>query len=306
MSGSRSGLPPYGPLQSGSEAQPCMAGRALPSPTQCILTQGVLPLPAHWVSAPRADLTADPAGDPSAHSAAESAGCLATTSTATSTIHSCLLQLREDVPFDIGQFKAAGMAIPETIARSVPKRQAEFFHGRWAARCVLHQAQDTTGGPDWNLPIGKSREPLWPAGMVGSLTHCEGFAAAAVARVSALRALGIDIERVATGDNLEALRTTTLDAAERRLLESHDNTLPVPVLITLAFSAKESLFKAAFPSVQRYFDFDAARVVELAPSERRLVLQLTERLSPDLQPGSRITAHYALLQPAVVFTHVSW
>ena len=41
---------------------------------------------------------------------------------------------------------------------------------------------------------GAKREPLWPAGVVGSITHCDGYRAAAVARATDLATVGIDAE----------------------------------------------------------------------------------------------------------------
>src|SRR5262245_52630631 len=91
-------------------------------------------------------------------------------------VESCLLEL-DDSPFDLARFASADIALPPAIAGSVAKRQAEFFYGRFAARVALGKA----GVVGFPVHIGRFREPLWPPDMAGSLTHCRGFAAAAVA-----------------------------------------------------------------------------------------------------------------------------
>ena len=66
-------------------------------------------------------------------------------------------------------FAQAAIACPAEIARSAPKRQAEFLCGRIAA----HEAMRRLGIEYWRAPIGigRSREPLWPHGVAGSISH---------------------------------------------------------------------------------------------------------------------------------------
>ena len=66
------------------------------------------------------------------------------------------------------------------VAGAVASRQREFAGGRTCARRALlrlgHAAQP--------IPVGACRAPVWPHGVVGSITHCSSFAAAAVARAA--------------------------------------------------------------------------------------------------------------------------
>ena len=50
------------------------------------------------------------------------------------------------------------------------------------------------GLPPAPLLSGPKREPLWPDGVVGSITHCDGYRAVAVARADQLASIGIDAE----------------------------------------------------------------------------------------------------------------
>jgi enterobactin synthetase component D len=204
--------------------------------------------------------------------------------------------------FEISCFNREGIARPTTIARSVLKRQAEFFYGRVAARLAL--AQFGVDGAD--VAIGESREPVWPAGYVGSITHCQGFAAAAVAQRRSVCGIGIDIERVAGPDELVALRDLVVHDDELAPLELAASRISTEILVTVVFSAKESLYKAAFASVGRFFDFGVARVVAPLDSRGRLTLVLTEELSADFPRGRRCEVAFELLRPSVVFTSFVW
>ena len=77
------------------------------------------------------------------------------------------------------------------VQHAVEKRRREFAVGRMLARAALA----AIGDPPSAIPTGNHREPVWPAGIVGSITHCAGYCAAAVARDAMVVALGIDAEQ---------------------------------------------------------------------------------------------------------------
>src|SRR5438067_555135 len=84
----------------------------------------------------------------------------------------------------------SGIEIPAALASAVHKRRVEFAAGRWCARealrvCAADLAESV-------IEIGAQREPCWPAGVVGSIAHTNGYAAAAVARSADVIGLGID------------------------------------------------------------------------------------------------------------------
>jgi len=76
------------------------------------------------------------------------------------------------------------------IARSVEKRRSEFVTVRHCARVAMTKL----GVPEAPILKGEKGEPRWPDGLVGSLTHCEGYRGAVVGRTSAVRSVGIDAE----------------------------------------------------------------------------------------------------------------
>ena len=74
------------------------------------------------------------------------------------------------------------------VARSVAKRRNEFVTVRHCARIALGEI----GVEPVPILKGDKGEPCWPEGVVGSLTHCEGFRGAAIGRQREIRSLGIE------------------------------------------------------------------------------------------------------------------
>jgi 4'-phosphopantetheinyl transferase EntD len=138
------------------------------------------------------------------------------------------------------------------VARAVPKRRAEYLLVRACARRALAEL----GHPPVAILNGPKREPLWPAGFTGSLTHCDGYRAAAVARTSDILSVGIDAE-----PNL-ALPEGILESVASDGERTHLGMLPPGGASwdRLLFSAKESVYKAWFPLARRWLGFEDAEL----------------------------------------------
>ena len=147
----------------------------------------------------------------------------------------------------------------KAIANAVHKRAREFAAGRRAARSAMAQL----GLPAQQIPMGKRREPVWPAGLVGSISHTDKICIAAVGPADRLGQIGIDIE---TDAPLDAdLWDTILTPAERIWL----NVQPASQrgrLVRLIFSAKESVYKAQFPISGKFLDFPDVEIATDASS----------------------------------------
>jgi 4'-phosphopantetheinyl transferase EntD len=166
-------------------------------------------------------------------------------------------------------------------------RRREFALGRACARAAL--ARLDLAGP----VLRQRRAPVWPAGAVGSLTHCEGFCAAAVARVDDLRSLGIDAELDAPLSRRAGERICTDD--ERRHLDSLP-PLPSGQWEKLVFSAKEAFYKAWFPLGRRFLGFhDAA--LHFDPAEGAFRVRV---LRDDVEGPREAHGRYALAPPHVL------
>lgn len=162
--------------------------------------------------------------------------------------------------FDPSLFASYAVPRPESILRSVHKRQAKFFFGRYCARLALAELGALTG----EIPIGKFREPVWPHGIIGSITDTGSLAAAVALHQGRYSGIGIDIEYSRNAHERSTLRSVVVNAEEFTYLESMAAFMPIDLLLTIVFSAKESSFKRVFGTVHRYFDFDAVMVVDLS------------------------------------------
>jgi phosphopantetheine--protein transferase-like protein len=151
------------------------------------------------------------------------------------------------------------------------------------------------------------REPVWPLGIVGSITH-GGVLAAAVALPSELcQGIGVDIEQVAkTAEAQHALRSQCVSAREYFLLESLQDRIEIGVLLTLVFSAKESFFKATSVAVGHYFDFDAIEVRAIDPGRGEMTFALTAPLCADWPVGAAVRVQYTLMPSDYLATLFAW
>ncbi len=185
-------------------------------------------------------------------------------------------------------FAEYGIDFPPTLSQAVIKRKAEYLAGRLAAREALRSA----GFDAFSLYNSAERDPQWPQGVTGSVSHTGPHALAVACDKQAwqLRGMGLDIENRVSEKRAQRLWSHILSFPEKTLLEQ--TALPFPWLVTLAFSVKESLFKALYPTLRRYLSFHACRIIALKPANAQLELQLDPILTlPGRIPG-RFTAHY--------------
>ncbi|MFG3661691.1 4'-phosphopantetheinyl transferase [Streptomyces sp. NPDC047706] len=140
------------------------------------------------------------------------------------------------------------------VARSVAKRRREFALVRGCAR----RAMEKLGVPPQAVLPGERGAPGWPAGLVGSMTHCEGYGAAALVRETDLASLGIDAEPHAPlpAGVLEVVALPGEQERLRLLTARHPGVHWERVL----FSAKESVYKAWFPLTRKWLDFTEADI----------------------------------------------
>lgn len=151
-----------------------------------------------------------------------------------------------------------------TPARSARQRRV-FDHA--AGRLAAARGLRALTGHARQVGRGADGAPLWPAGVVGAISHAQGRAVALVGLAAHHAGLGVDLERIARRDSLAPL---ILGPAERAWLDPDD-----ALRVTLAFSAKEALFKALYPRVRRFFGFDAAELLSLGEGEGRLRLRVS-------------------------------
>jgi 4'-phosphopantetheinyl transferase EntD len=142
----------------------------------------------------------------------------------------------------------------DALGQAVEKRRREFVTARACARDALGRL----GVAPQPLPNGPRGEPVWPHGVVGSITHCTGYRACAVASSRDLVTIGVDAELA------EPLPAGLLgDIAlpeERGLLQRLALADPSVSWDRLLFSIKESIYKAWFPLARSWLGFEDASV----------------------------------------------
>ncbi|AEU37576.1 4'-phosphopantetheinyl transferase [Granulicella mallensis MP5ACTX8] len=136
--------------------------------------------------------------------------------------------------------------------RTVDKRRIEFAAGRTCARGALR----LLGRPSAPLMQGKRHEPLWPEGIVGSITHCKNYCAAAVAGTKAYATIGIDAE---PNEPLPA-GTLKLIARPRELAWIASRKEQDVCWDRLLFSIKESIYKVWYPLEKCWLEFDQVEI----------------------------------------------
>jgi len=140
------------------------------------------------------------------------------------------------------------------IARAVEKRRREFT----TTRCCARSALAGLGLPAVPILPGLRGAPIWPPGVVGSMTHCLGYRAAAVARATQVTAIGLDAE---PNEPLpEGVLPVIADEGEQAWVARLTAQRPQFSWDRILFSAKESVYKAWFPLTSRWLDFTEARL----------------------------------------------
>ncbi|GAA4251266.1 4'-phosphopantetheinyl transferase family protein [Dactylosporangium darangshiense] len=135
--------------------------------------------------------------------------------------------------------------------RTVESRRREYTAGRTCARRALERL----GVRGRAVPTGGNRAPVWPHGTTGSITHTAGYCAAAVARRSDVRAVGIDAERrTVLPANLHRMICLPEEIAWFEQRRDEDWWPAVH------FSAKEVVYKLWSPIVGTWLDFLDARL----------------------------------------------
>jgi 4'-phosphopantetheinyl transferase EntD len=145
----------------------------------------------------------------------------------------------------IGDLPAAGPGLFPAEAAAVrtagPRRRAEFTAGRLCARAAMARL----GVPATPLLPGPSGQPQWPPGLTGSITHCAGYRACAVALARQVAAIGIDAE---PDEPMPAgLIEAVASGPERAWIARHTAAAPAVCWDRLLFSAKEAVGKLWYP-----------------------------------------------------------
>ncbi|MFI7210020.1 4'-phosphopantetheinyl transferase [Micromonospora maritima] len=186
----------------------------------------------------------------------------------------------------------------DLVARAVDGRRREFVTARRCAREALARL----GYAPAPIRPGPRREPLWPAGVVGSITHCAGYRAAAVAPGVTLAGLGIDAEpHEPLPDGVAGAVTA---AGEPEHLGGLRLAHPTVHWDRLLFSAKESVYKAWYPLTGRWLGFEDAELT-IDPAGRFTARIRIDGVRTDGGPPLRVLDGRWLVARGLVVTAVA-
>ncbi|MFS4582227.1 4'-phosphopantetheinyl transferase family protein [Phaeobacter sp. C3_T13_0] len=174
-------------------------------------------------------------------------------------------------------------------ANAVQKRRHEFAAGRAAA----HQAMASLGTEPSAILVGPKRAPIWPAGLVGSISHCSSAAIAVLALPRQMRGLGVDVEEdTPLADDLVP---QICRPAEREWLKKQNNPGQLAKVI---FSAKEAAYKCQYRLSECFFGFDGMELeMTVAQGTDQLTGQFCARFTsdrPPFQQGDTIEGRFAV------------
>lgn len=185
------------------------------------------------------------------------------------------------------------------VRQAVPRRQREFAAGREAAR----DAMARIGVRPVAIPAGPDRAPIWPSGLVGSITHTNQLCVAIVGRRDQVHAVGIDIEeaRPLQADLWETICTPeelvvvmSLPAAERGLQ------------VTRLFCVKEAYYKWQHPQTQRMLEFSDVQVTWHAHEKNACIQQASLTSPPFAQlPTCSLMESHGLILAWLIGTPVA-
>jgi enterobactin synthetase component D / holo-[acyl-carrier protein] synthase len=179
--------------------------------------------------------------------------------------------------------------VPPELHRAAPSRQREYVAGRYCAARAIERLRPS----DVPLTIGRgvAGEPQWPAGLTGSLTHTDGLASAAVARVSDARSIGIDSEVRVDAWRAERIRPLVMQPEESGV---GGQALDAGTRVMLVFSAKEAIFKCLYPVVSRRFYYEDARILSADPATGVFVAELLTTLAPGFERGTVLQGRFEI------------
>ena len=163
---------------------------------------------------------------------------------------------------------------PTELTDAAATRRSDFLMGRLAAVEALRRL-----GAEGSVGRSADGAPAWPEGIAGSLTHHSGVAAAIVGRGTG--GLGIDICPRLDGDRLRAVVRQCLTDTERERWAEEQAA-------TVAFAAKESIYKAAYPRAQRFIGFAEAEIIDVQEGRwaARIGGPLAEEIGAEAVNGS--------------------
>ena len=188
-------------------------------------------------------------------------------------------------------FSSQGISLPQDMKNDVPKKKAHFLGGRY---CV-HKALSIMRKEDLEfseidkdkqinaIPIQRNEQgaPIWPEGVIGSITHTESFIGAVVESSQNLRGVGIDTEKILGPQSVTMVESLVSTDEEKKKSLSYD---PFEYF-TLIYSAKESIFKCLNPIIDKYIEFHDVTIEKVCFDSKIFTFKLLKDLNEEFKEG---------------------
>ncbi|WP_229644636.1 4'-phosphopantetheinyl transferase family protein [Vibrio parahaemolyticus] len=181
----------------------------------------------------------------------------------------------------------SGLVLGNELKSATVKRKAEFLTGRHCAKtCYNLLGVHSPIQPS----IGEFKEPIWMQGYAGSISHCDSMAVAVVTQ-NDKQSVGIDIEKWLDANQSNRIKKVVCSAKELRLSSYFSSESQ---FVTIAFSAKESLYKALYPSLKRFLNFNCCEILSVNLESNYMLIVLTDELSYQMTRGRVFRVNYSL------------
>lgn len=207
--------------------------------------------------------------------------------------------------FEDKMFDMTHVHCPIVITKSISKRKAEYFSGRY----LIARRLQELGFPHQALEPNFDRSPQLPSGAIGSISHSQDLACIAVlpSCSESRDSIGIDIQHLIPSKvcaDIENIVATIHEFIQvQRLGLTHSEA------VTLLFSAKESIYKALARFVVKGLDFDSATLISIGKDtiQFKLSQQISSQLSKFKGDNfSNVTCNYKKLAPQEAFLTVCY
>ncbi|SDI03090.1 enterobactin synthetase component D [Vibrio xiamenensis] len=173
-------------------------------------------------------------------------------------------------------------------------RQAEFFAGRYCADLALQRWLGKCH--HYCVAKGEHGEPIWPEAIVGSIAHSRRLALAVATQHA--RNVGLDCEPIMNRETAMQVADIVCRSDERLRLDCDD--VSYPFMLTLLFSAKESIYKAIYANVKQVLDFDCVELIAVCQQTQHARFRLMQDFSPHYTCGKEVSVYYAVFDQELI------
>jgi enterobactin synthetase component D len=190
------------------------------------------------------------------------------------------------------KLRSMNVELPVLSARAVEKRKNEFYAGRWCAAEAVYQKKNSYLTPK----INADRSPLWPEGIVGSISHAKDKAISVVTTTDERVGLGVDIQDEISEGAWGEISNFILNTDETKLCSN----LMSSKFFAVFFSAKESVYKALYPSCLDLFEHKDVEIINVNKHNDTLEIRLLRDLKTTWVKGEVFTVQYFIAQTYVL------